>query len=194
LLDGYVGSADATPVRAKIDQLLQDGKASIVDTSYQVSRSGQRCKIESIKEVIYPTEFDPPEIPREVHGPIDAKNVSMSPASPAAFETRNTGITVEADPVVGADGKTIDINITAEHVSHPESSFFGEGLSEIEQPVFRTTKISTAVSTSDGAYVIIGVGTPRMKGDASYKAGDALIVFARVDLLAVNPGGGVVSR
>ena len=41
---------------------------------------------------------------------------SVTPTTPTAFETRNTGVTLEVEPVVGPDGVTIDLNLVPQVV------------------------------------------------------------------------------
>ena len=40
----------------------------------------------------------------------------VTPTTPTAFETRNTGVTLEVEPVVGPDGITIDLNLVPQVV------------------------------------------------------------------------------
>ena len=48
--------------------------------------------------------------------------------TPTAFETRNVGVALEVDPVVGADGFPIDLNIAPEIVEF-------EGFINYESPI-----------------------------------------------------------
>ncbi len=161
-----------------------------------VTRSGQRAKIEIIREFIYPTEYDPPEIPQNfggggvggfggggvgggiggVIGPggASASSFPVVPANPTAFEMRPVGVTLEVDPVVGADGFTIELNIAPEVVEFEGFINYGSPIqsaainalgqpttvvlteNRIEQPVFATRKLTTAVTIWDGQTVAIG--------------------------------------
>ncbi len=143
------------------------------------ARSGQRAKIEVIREFIYPTEYDPPEIPDRVATGGDG-SFPVTPATPTAFETRNTGVTLEVDPVIGADGYTIDLNLVPEVVEFEGFINYGSPIqstgglaafglagpiftppatiteNRIEMPVFSTRKVTTAVTIWDGQTVAIG--------------------------------------
>ncbi len=153
-----------------------------------MARSGQRAKIEVIREFIYPTEYDPPEIPNQFGGqglvvgggPIGGGGggvgggFPVTPATPTAFETRNTGVTLEVDPVLGADEFTIDLNLAPEWWSSMDSSTTAArsrrhsvnalGLNEpvvltenrIEMPIFNTRKVTTQVTIWDGQTVALG--------------------------------------
>ena len=98
----------------------------------------------------------------------------VTPANPTAFEMRPVGVTLEVDPVVGADGYTIELNIAPEVVEFEGFINYGSPIqsgaidalgmpttivlteNRIEQPVFASRKLSTAVTIWDGQTVAIG--------------------------------------
>src|SRR5438445_514524 len=83
------------------------------------TKSGQRAVIEIVREFRYPTQFTAPQVPSITGGGSGTGTVSISvvtPTTPTAFETRNTGVTLEVEPVVGPDGVTIDLNLVPQVV------------------------------------------------------------------------------
>ena len=84
------------------------------------TKSGQRAVIEIVREFRYPTQFQPPQIPQTVGSTSGtaggAASIPVTPTTPTAFETRNTGVTLEVEPVVGPDGVTIDLNLVPQVV------------------------------------------------------------------------------
>ncbi len=89
-----------------------------------ITRSGQSATIESVREFIYPTEYEPPELPNQVGGNIgldadggfvqQAAGVTpVTPAHPTAFETTNLGCLLEVLPQLGDDG-VIEVSIKPE--------------------------------------------------------------------------------
>jgi hypothetical protein len=101
-----------------------------------ITRVGQRAKIEMIREFIYPTEYDPPQLSRgqekegkkkekdptieealEEGAKVDNSVFGITPANPTAFEMRPVGLTWETDPAITRDGA---INM----VSHIEDTQF----------------------------------------------------------------------
>jgi hypothetical protein len=75
---------------------VEDGKAKQMEVVYTRSRFEERLKVGSYEEYIYPTEYDPPEIPGKVTlTEIGGDAVSMKEATSTAFETRNVGVTME---------------------------------------------------------------------------------------------------
>ena len=104
--------------------------------------------------------------------------VVVTPTTPQDWETRNTGVTLEVEPVVGGDATTIDLNLipqvvefegfinygspinavgvntVAGHISIPAQ--FSSPRTSINQPVFSTRKVTTSVSVYDGQTVVVG--------------------------------------
>ena len=95
------------------------------------TRSGLPAKIEIIREFIYPTEYDPPELPNQVGsnygggggggdilpgGLGQVSSFPVTPATPTAFEMKPVGVSMEVDPTVSPTGFTIDLNLSPEVV------------------------------------------------------------------------------
>lgn len=84
-----------------------------------ITRSGQQALIESAREFIYPTEYEPPEVPNSI-GTLTLIDVgageafsptsfSATPSHPTAFETRKLGTVLEVLPEVSADRTYTDL-------------------------------------------------------------------------------------
>jgi len=85
------------------------------------TRSGQQSTIEILREFIYPTEYEPPELPNAVNTPqiVDlttgqvtngqAPLTPITPATPTSFETRDVGVVLDVLPTVSADRHYVDI-------------------------------------------------------------------------------------
>lgn len=160
LLSRYNGSNSAKKLREDLDALEQNGRARLLETACITTRSGQRAKVQSVGEWVYPIEMDPPEIPHELTGPI-AKGVDLvTPLSFTAFDTRNIGTTLEIDPVASHDRSIIDINVVPEIVSYFGDSKHGKAASEARMPIIATLNLSTAATIPNGDTVLVGVHTP----------------------------------
>ena len=175
---GIAGIFTDPQFQVVIRALSQKKGVDLLSAPSVMARSGQRAKIEVIREFIYPTEYDPPEIPNQVGGGIGGGSVEVfpvTPATPTAFETRNTGVTLEVDPVLGADEFTIDLNLAPEVVEFDGFINYGSPIStsatnfitgvpeqviitenRIEMPVFNTRKVTTQVTIWDGQTVALG--------------------------------------
>lgn len=107
--------------------MSQKTGADVLQKPSTVARSGERSKIEIIRELIYPTEYEPPELPNSVNSntnfdPLTGEEATQSPPTPVtpshptAFETRNTGVTLEVEPTVGPNKKYIELSLRPELV------------------------------------------------------------------------------
>ncbi|MEP6673383.1 MAG: Amuc_1098 family type IV pilus outer membrane protein, partial [Chthoniobacter sp.] len=168
-----------------IRALNQKKGVDLLSSPKVTTKSGQRAVIEIIREFRYPTEFTPPQIPQTFQSPAvlttGAVGVSSSgsfpvtPTTPTAFETRNTGVTLEVEPVVGPDGYTIDLNLVPQVVEFEGFINYGSPITStttnpltgasqqnvitpnvINQPIFSTRKVTTSVSVYDGSTVVLG--------------------------------------
>tara|TARA_R110000850_G_scaffold204570_12_gene330793 strand:+ start:200 stop:976 length:777 start_codon:yes stop_codon:yes gene_type:complete len=173
---------DATPLRREVQVWVKAGKGKIVESMTVHARSGQRAKVESVHEVIYPTEYDPPTGAATAQ---DGENVKLVPPSAVAFETRNVGTTFEVDPVVGADGDVVDLNLAPEIVQMGENTQHVTTLGDVEMtvdtPHFMTSKVTTQVSVRPGDYSFLGtsrLGIPELP-DAD---DPILLMFIRCDV------------
>ncbi len=133
-----------------------------------VARSGEPAKIEVIRELIYPTEYNPPEVPDSVES---LGVFPVTPSTPTAFEVRNTGVILEIKPTIGeANDSLIDLQFAPEIVEFEGFVNYGSPITgadtdgntvtitenRIEMPVFSTRRVSTALTLEDGYTVAIG--------------------------------------
>ena len=161
-------TTDGNPLRNQAQKWIKENKATVIESVLVSGRSGQRAKVESVDEYIYPTEYDPPEIPNEVTLQNGAK-APVTAATPTAFETRNLGHTLEVDPVLGADDYTVDINLAPEivelegiekwHHQQEDIRF------QVQMPTMYTQKITTIVTCQDGRYAFLGTTRPLKPAD-----------------------------
>ena len=154
------------------------------------TKSGQRAIIEIVREFRYPTQFTEPKVP-DISGRGTSNSTTttialpvVGPSTPTNFETRNTGVTLEVEPVVGPDGMTIDLNLAPQVVEFEGFINYGSPINTvnpallgflgvpadilgvqqaitltdnvINQPIFSTRKVTTSVSIWDGQTVVLG--------------------------------------
>lgn len=190
-LSGTIGNAT---FQAVIRGLNQKKGIDLLSAPSVTTKSGQRAVIEIVREFRYPTQFQPPQIPQTVGSftgqPAtgttlitlgNSGSTPVTPTTPTAFETRNTGVTLEVEPVVGPDGVTIDLNLVPQVVEFEGFINYGSPILSpstsilntltggivssppsvitpniINQPIFSTRKVTTSVSVYDGATVVLG--------------------------------------
>ncbi|MGC4015710.1 MAG: hypothetical protein QM755_14480 [Luteolibacter sp.] len=152
-----------------------------------------RMKAESIKEVIYPTEYEPPSLPcaptsEPVKEPAKTDSTVsawleslITKALPTAFETRNTGTTLEAIgmPVTVAKD-TWDISASVEDVSLLGFSHYGEKDMHIEMPCYSSFRTGGLTRLRLGEWKLLSVMTPPGGLDPA-RPKDRWVTLIRID-------------
>lgn len=172
--------SDDSKLRAELLAKAKEGKATLLESHTVVSRSGERATTESITEYIYPTEY-------EISKPSDDKQKQVQSAIvvPTAFETRNLGATFEVEPILGEDGKNIDITFKPEVVYHVGESLWGQGPNSdvpFKMPTFYTLRVNTSVSISAGRFHFVSAHTPKDDKGVSDTT-KKVIVLIKADVL-----------
>ena len=166
------GIVDGTTLEVIFRGLSQKRGVDIMTAPSVVARSGEEATIEIIREFIYPSEYDPPELPNEVNA---TGTFPVTPATPTAFETRNTGVTLKILPQTGdANDYVINLNFQPEVVEFEGFINYGSPITgsatnangdvfevvitenRIEMPVFATRRVETAITIFDGHTVSVG--------------------------------------
>lgn len=160
-------------------------KGTLIDIVGTTARSGQRAKTESISETIYPTEPGVPEIPNEVVLEGADSKAPIARGVPSAFETRNVGITLEVDPVLGSDNWILDLNMAPEIVEltgydhwPPENEL---PMFTVSMPRFYSMKITTQVTMVRGRYTFVGTTRPHKPAVEGRKK-PIVLNFVRADV------------
>jgi general secretion pathway protein D len=178
---GLAGVFTDPQFQVVIRALNQKKGVDLLSAPKVTTKSGQRAVIEIVREFRYPTTFTAPQVPSigstttVVSGVVP---VVVTPTTPQTFETRNTGVTLEVEPVVGPDGVTIDLNLVPQVVEFEGFINYGSPINAIgvntvagvistsapvlltsnviNQPIFSTRKVTTNVSVWDGQTVVLG--------------------------------------
>jgi general secretion pathway protein D len=180
---GLAGVFTNPQFQVVIRALNQKKGIDLLSAPSVTTKSGQRAIIEVIRELRYPGTYTPPQVPSissstsTVIGANTTVPVVVTPTTPSTWETRNTGVTLEVEPVVGGDATTIDLNLIPQVVEFEGfinygSPIFAVGVNTaagvsisnsilltpnvINQPVFSTRKVTTSVSVYDGQTVVLG--------------------------------------
>jgi general secretion pathway protein D len=164
-----------------IRALNQKKGVDLLSAPSVTTKSGQRAIVEVIRELRYPRTYTQPQVPSIGTTTTTGSQVVpvvVTPTTPQDWETRNTGVTLEVEPVVGGDGATIDLNLIPQVVEFEGFINYGSPINAvgvqtlagaittsvpveltanvINQPVFSTRKVTTSVSVYDGQTVVLG--------------------------------------
>ena len=179
---GLAGVFTNPQFQVVIRALNQKKGIDLLSAPRVTTKSGQRAIIEVVREFRYPRTYTQPQVPSIssttttlVGGVVP---VVVTPTTPQDWETRNTGVTLEVEPVVGGDGMTIDLNLVPQVVEFEGFINYGSPINAvgvstvggvitrsvpieltanvINQPVFSTRKVTTSVSVADGQTVVLG--------------------------------------
>jgi general secretion pathway protein D len=178
---GLAGVFTNPQFQVVIRALNQKKGIDLLSAPRVMTKSGQRAIVEVIREFRYPKTYTQPQVPSigstttVVGGVVP---VVVTPTTPSEWETRNTGVTLEVEPVVGGDATTIDLNLVPQVVEFEGFINYGSPINAvgvntiggaittsvpvlltqnvINQPVFSTRKVTTSVSVYDGQTVVLG--------------------------------------
>jgi hypothetical protein len=150
------GSTPAPRTQDILD-LWRSGQGTLLHTFKLITRSGVNAQIQGVSEHIYATDFPPPA----------ASNVShqLILPVPGAFETRESGATLNITPTVGPDNRTIDVVMAPEITAAPVwQTLSVTGLDSqgqeirlsIPQPLFHSRNITTCIVMEDGDTAVLG--------------------------------------
>jgi general secretion pathway protein D len=179
---GLAGVFTNPQFQVVIRALNQKKGMDLLSAPRVTTKSGQRAVVEVIREFRYPRTYTQPQVPA-IAGNNNGNNsgavpVVVTPTTPQDWETRNTGVTLEVEPIVGGDATTIDLNLVPQVVEFEGFINYGSPINAvgvntmagmistsvpveltanvINQPVFSTRKVTTSVSIYDGQTVVLG--------------------------------------
>lgn len=181
---GVNGVVNDTTIALLMRGLDQKKASDILATPSVTTRSGQAASITMVKEFIYPTEYEPPELPQGVGifdrpvfddqgNQIGVEPVPVTPpfipAFPSSFDTRDTGVFLEVLPTADANRQYIDVALKPVMTDFDGFVNYGTPVNFIANgtttvltenailmPVFSVKKVDTSLVIADGATVVVG--------------------------------------
>jgi general secretion pathway protein D len=160
-----------------------------------MTRSGQSSSVVIAREFIYPTEYEPPELPNSVGA--GGGTTPVTPATPTAFEMREVGIKLEVLPVADANKRYIDVTLNPSFTDFDGFVNYGSPINStttdilgnpttarvtkntILMPIFSVQKASTQLSVADGATIAIG----GLMAESIQNVNDKVPVFGDIPLV-----------
>jgi hypothetical protein len=163
---------------------------------------GEKVPVDRIATDLYPTEYDPPQLPEAAKRGVDGNVVSaqmVAPANPTAFDVRNIGLTWEVEALKRSDG-SIMLNGSVEETQFEGFINYGSAINgilagdsgnelvtltenRILQPVFVSSRVPTTFSVpTDKLVALTGIAPqPQKQIDAVLENG------AKIDRAGAQP-------
>lgn len=167
------GELNRVRVEAILRALDQKKGVDTLQTPAVITRPGEKAHFSSVREFIYPTEYEPPEIPNNVGG--GGGSFPVTPAMPTAFEMREVGVLLDAEATVSQDMRYIDLHLEPSMVSLDGFLNYGSPIRSIVMdpdsgepipftmtenailmPLFKKTGLNTNVTIQDGCTIVLG--------------------------------------
>ena len=180
-VNGVVGN---TTVQMLMRGLDQKKGVDLMSQPSVTTRSGQAASIKIIREMLYPTEYDPPELPAPsstifiedgvVVDVVDTTPDIVIPATPTAFEQRDVGISLEVLPVADANRRFVNVTLNPVMTNFDGFVNYGSPINanvdtflgfsgtveltknEILMPIFSVQRANTNMVVADGSTIVIG--------------------------------------
>ena len=198
LLFGDHAPATDGELRQQVGQLVAQGQATMVETLTAVAISGQTVTTESVREVIYPTEFEPPQTPKEVRSAAGNAKPKLQPRdfaigpTPSAWDTRDVGSLFEVTPTIEKDGHTVKVQLMPEIVYHVKNEIWQEwkdprGDAHVQMPLFYTLRCNTTVRTQAGKPLLVATLSPKGPDDLPDPS-RKILLFVKCDILMAITG------
>lgn len=168
-----------------ISDMVIGNKAKVVGQLQTVTKSGQNAEIKSVREIVYPTEYDIDLCAARVGvvkttNTFEMKEMETPTAAliPGGFEKREIGTILSVSPVIAPSGTMIDLTLIpqrirkSEHPHKPEISWPGG-----RTPLFMTETMATSITAPSGKALLMGVCDAIMDEEKPGKTGENIILW-----------------
>jgi hypothetical protein len=171
----------------RILAMISRKEAELVDWPIVITKSGQRAVTENIREILRPVEYTganvasrsdggslaevpTPSAPAADAKPAENPKLPEKPSAirglPAAFEKRDVGVTMEAEPTINPGGTTVDMQLAPQHVmllgwKKITVDHGKDGRVTVEQPEFQTIRMSTNIMLKSGQSLLLAFQKPQ---------------------------------
>lgn len=187
LLAGNHTTSNDGALRKTVAAMVTKGDAEVVETMVCTTQNYHTVRVESVTEFIYPTEFEPPELPPNAGS---AGTDEPTGPVPTAWDQRPLGSILEVEPILDQDTGVLDVRFVAEVVRHVKNWIWLEwngkhGTSHIQTPVFHTLRCGQSVFVMPGQPLLAATLTPKGQ-DGMPDATRKILVFLKC--VVIPPG------
>ena len=179
-----------------IRALKQSKGVDLLSSPSITAQDNQEATIEIAREFRYPTDFTPPQVPQNIGGgapaaggaaggggAAPAQSIPVTPATPQAWDTRKTGVTLKVTPKIMGDNYAVSLDLEPEVVEFEGFINYGSPIQSvtmasaaagalgtiaqtpravtitenvINSPIFAVRKVRTNVTILDGETITLG--------------------------------------
>jgi general secretion pathway protein D len=167
---GVRGQLGNTSVQALMRGLSQKKGVDLMARPTTITRSGQSSSISVVREMLYPTEYEPPKLPNSVGATNNNNNFNnnnngggggggggrrgtspVTPATPTAFKKKDIGIFMEVLPVADPTKQYITVTLSPSFTDFDGFVNFG---SPINTTVTDSLGISSTIPVTENAILM----------------------------------------
>ena len=128
----------------------------------------KEAEMASIEEYIYPTEYDPPEVPNGVASVPKNRELAqmlMTPSNPTSYDLRKLGLTMKLEISGKETPDAIRAQLEVTLVTLMERDSWGRDKAKAEVPRFEVQGIAKEVILTAGKPVLVGTMSPSKNAD-----------------------------
>lgn len=155
------GKSDAEDY-AKLVKGVEAGTVTQEEFLMVRATDGQTMTLEEITQMIYATEYDPPELPNKIGdlaNNIEKARELTTPANPTSFETKNVGTGMEVEVVLQDDG-AIEVAANLKLVKYLGRKTWGQGVAQAGMPRFTEQGLLSRIKVKEGSASLMGSISP----------------------------------
>lgn len=187
IVAGNHTTGNDSALREELAAMVTKGEAEVVETMVCATQHPHTARAESVTEFIYPTAYDPQELPPNADS--EGSEDAAGPA-PSAWERRNLGSTLEVEVLFDHDSGTVDLWFDAEVVRHVKNWIWFEwhgkrGTCHIQTPIFHTLSCKQSVFLIPGQPLLASTLTPKGQ-DGMPDPSRKIMVFVKCDLVPTD--------
>ena len=166
--------------------LVHGGRAKVLETCILTCKDGRMARAESIREVTYPTEYEPGGLGSSPQVLPMSTPPLIRPDLFQGWQTRNAGVTFEVEAALTHDRKIVLVRLVPEIVDPVGLVTWVEyrdawGDCSTRMPTFDTLRTNSMLSLAAGSFELAAVLTPRPSRPTPANSRKVL-VFVRADL------------
>ena len=215
--------ANVAPGIAALTGLFSDGQVQLIMRGLQqkkgtdlmtapsvMAKPAQKATIEIIREFIYATEYEPPELPNSVGGGISTTGglgggfgggggggFPVTPATPSAWDMRPVGVTLEIEPNITENDYVIDLRFVPQitefegfinygsPIQSPSTDVFGNPVTVVitENRIEMPVFSSRRINSSLYIYDGYTVAVGGLIGETVQNVEDSVPIFGDIPLI-----------